>query len=49
MLWYFYGYFKGDDIDSYIDMFVCFLDKDIIVYSICEDENDEYYIVLKKM
>ncbi|PDW80885.1 agmatine deiminase, partial [Helicobacter pylori] len=49
VLWYSYGYLKGDDTDSHTDTLARFLDKDTIVYSACEDENDEHYTVLKKM
>ncbi|MGN8382456.1 agmatine deiminase family protein, partial [Helicobacter pylori] len=49
VLWYSYGYLKGDDTDSHTDTLARFLNKDTIVYSACEDENDEHYTALKKM
>ncbi|WP_367700917.1 agmatine deiminase family protein [Helicobacter pylori] len=49
VLWYSYGYLKGDDTNSHTDTLARFLDKDTIVYSACEDKNDEHYTALKKM
>lgn len=49
VLWLDYGYLEGDDIDVYIDIFVCFVFVDSIVYQVCDDESDLYYVELQVM
>lgn len=49
IIWLENGFIKGDDTDHHIDTLARFIDKDIIAYSICEDEEDEHYIPLQKM
>lgn len=49
VIWLENGFLKGDDTDSHVDTLARFINKNTIVYSICEDEDDEHYSELKKM
>ncbi|MBZ7988042.1 agmatine deiminase family protein [Campylobacter canadensis] len=49
VIWLEHGEIKGDDTDCHIDTLARFINKDTIVYSACEDENDINYLELKKM
>ncbi|HED6852145.1 TPA: agmatine deiminase family protein [Campylobacter coli] len=49
IIWLENGFIKGDDTDHHIDTLARFIDKNTIVYSVCEDEEDEHYIPLQKM
>ncbi len=47
--WLDYGYLAGDDTDSHIDTLARLCPNNTIVYTACDDENDEHYAELKKM
>ncbi len=47
--WLDYGYLAGDDTDSHIDTLVRLCPDNTIVYTACDDEQDEHYAELKKM
>lgn len=49
ILWLDFGYFEGDDIDVYIDIFVCFVLGDCIVFQVCDDVSDFYFEEFKCM
>ncbi|WP_024790323.1 agmatine deiminase family protein [Lebetimonas sp. JH292] len=49
VIWLNHGFLEGDDTDSHIDTLARFVNKDTIVYSLCEDKNDIHYNELKKM
>lgn len=43
------GYLQGDDTDGHIDTLARFCPNNTIVYTACDDEQDEHYAELKKM
>lgn len=43
------GYLAGDDTDGHIDVLARFCPNNTIVYTACDDEQDEHYASLKKM
>ncbi len=47
--WLDHGYLAGDDTDSHIDTLARFCPNNIIVYTACDDEQDEHYAALKNM
>lgn len=47
--WLDHGYLAGDDTDSHIDTLARLCPGNIIVYTACDDEEDEHYTELKKM
>ncbi len=47
--WLDYGYLSGDDTDSHIDTLARLCPNNTIVYTACDDEQDEHYAELKKM
>lgn len=47
--WLDHGYLAGDDTDSHIDTLARLCPNNTIVYTACDDEQDEHYIELKKM
>lgn len=47
--WLHHGYLTGDDTDSHIDTLARLCPNNIIVYTACDDENDEHYAALKQM
>ena len=49
VLWVDFGYLRGDDTDSHIDMLARFVDRQTIAYVGCDDRNDEHYEELAKM
>lgn len=49
VLWVDFGYLRGDDTDSHIDMLARFVDRQTIAYVSCDDTNDEHYEELAKM
>ena len=49
VLWVDFGYLRGDDTDSHIDMLARFVDRQTIAYVGCDDINDEHYEELAKM
>ena len=49
VLWVDFGYLRGDDTDSHIDMLARFVDRQTIAYVGCDDTNDEHYEELAKM
>lgn len=49
VLWLDYGYLEGDDIDVYIDILVCFVLVDSIVYQVCDDSSDLYFVEFQVM
>ncbi|WP_024788235.1 MULTISPECIES: agmatine deiminase family protein [unclassified Lebetimonas] len=49
VIWLNHGSLEGDDTDSHVDTLARFINKDTIVYSLCEDKNDIHYNELKKM
>lgn len=49
VLWVDFGYLRGDDTDSHIDMLARFVDGQTIAYVGCDDTNDEHYEELAKM
>lgn len=49
VLWVDFGYLRGDDTDSHIDMLARFIDSSTIAYIGCDDVADEHYEELSKM
>jgi agmatine deiminase len=49
VIWLNHGFLEGDDTDSHIDTLARFVNKDTVVYSLCEDKNDIHYNELKEM
>jgi len=47
--WITSGYLAGDDTDGHIDVLARFCPNNTIVYTACDDENDEHYSALKNM
>lgn len=47
--WLDHGYLAGDDTDGHIDTLARLCPNNTIVYTACDDEQDEHYIELKKM
>ncbi len=47
--WLDHGYLAGDDTDSHIDTLARLCPNNTIVYTACDDEQDEHYSSLKKM
>lgn len=47
--WLDHGYLAGDDTDSHIDTLARLCPDNTIVYTACDDEQDEHYASLKKM
>lgn len=47
--WLDHGYFAGDDTDGHIDTLARLCPNNTIVYTACDDEQDEHYAELKKM
>lgn len=47
--WIEHGYLAGDDTDGHIDMLARFVSCDTIMYTACEDKDDEHYISLRAM
>lgn len=43
------GYLAGDDTDGHIDVLARFCPNNTIVYTSCDDEQDEHYPALKNM
>lgn len=43
------GYLAGDDTDGHVDVLARFCPNNTIVYTACDDEQDEHYSELKKM
>jgi agmatine deiminase len=49
VLWLDYGYLAGDDTDSHIDTLARLCPNDTIVYTACDDPNDEHFAELHQM
>lgn len=47
--WLDHGYLAGDDTDGHIDTLARLCPNNTIVYTACDDEQDEHYADLKKM
>ena len=47
--WLHSGYLAGDDTDGHIDVLARICPNNTIVYTACDDENDEHFSNLKKM
>lgn len=47
--WLHHGFLAGDDTDSHIDTLARLCPNNIIVYTACDDPEDEHYDELKKM
>lgn len=47
--WLDHGYLAGDDTDSHIDTLARLCPDNVIVYTACDDEEDEHFASLKKM
>ncbi len=47
--WLQHGYLAGDDTDSHIDTLARLCPNNVIVYTACDDEQDEHYRALKLM
>ncbi len=47
--WLDHGYLAGDDTDGHIDTLARLCPNDTIVYTACDDEQDEHYASLKLM
>lgn len=47
--WLDYGFLAGDDTDGHIDTLARLCPDNTIVYTACDDEQDEHYDQLKKM
>jgi agmatine deiminase len=47
--WLDHGYLAGDDTDGHIDTLARLCPNNTIVYTACDDEQDEHYGELKKM
>lgn len=49
VLWLNHGYLAGDDTDSHIDTLARFAPNDTIIYTGCNDPEDEHYQALQAM
>lgn len=49
VLWLDHGYLAGDDTDSHIDTLARLCPDDTIIYTACDDKQDEHFSALKKM
>lgn len=49
VLWLEHGYLAGDDTDSHVDTLARLCPDDTIVYTRCDDPEDEHYDALKQM
>lgn len=47
--WLDHGYLAGDDTDSHIDTLARLCPNNTIVYTACDDTQDEHYVSLRKM
>lgn len=47
--WLHYGQLAGDDTDGHIDTLARICPDNVIVYTACDDEQDEHYADLKRM
>lgn len=47
--WLNHGHLAGDDTDSHIDTLARLCPNNVIIYTACDDPDDEHYIELKKM
>lgn len=47
--WIEHGYLAGDDTDGHIDTLARLCPNNVIVYTACDDPQDEHYEALKKM
>lgn len=47
--WLDHGYLAGDDTDGHIDTLARLCPNNTIIYTACDDEQDEHYVELKKM
>lgn len=47
--WLDHGYLAGDDTDGHIDTLARLCPNNTIVYTACDDEQDEHYVALKAM
>lgn len=47
--WLDHGYLAGDDTDGHIDTLARLCPNNTIIYTACDDEQDEHYSELKKM
>lgn len=47
--WLDHGYLAGDDTDSHVDTLARLCPNNTIVYTACDDEQDEHYAELKQM
>jgi agmatine deiminase len=47
--WLEHGYLAGDDTDSHVDTLARLCPNNTIVYTACDDEQDEHYAELKQM
>jgi len=47
--WLHNGYLAGDDTDSHIDTLARLCPNNVIVYTACDDHEDEHYEALKRM
>ncbi len=43
------GYLAGDDTDGHVDLLARFCPNNTIIYTACDDEQDEHYVALKDM
>src|SRR5690606_38923632 len=47
--WLHHGYLAGDDTDSHIDTLARLCPNNVIVYTACDDPEDEHFAELKAM
>ena len=47
--WLDHGYLAGDDTDGHVDTLARLCPNNTIIYTACDDEQDEHYAELKKM
>ncbi|RYY75514.1 MAG: agmatine deiminase family protein [Gammaproteobacteria bacterium] len=47
--WLTAGYLAGDDTDGHVDVLARICPNSTIIYTACDDENDEHYLSLKNM
>ncbi|HSC66399.1 MAG TPA: agmatine deiminase family protein [Cellvibrio sp.] len=47
--WLDHGYLAGDDTDGHVDTLARLCPNNTIVYTACDDEQDEHFVELKKM